>query len=438
VTHPGDEQLVESFVERGQRDLAVMTERQLDEGWERLQGSEAGAPRPQRRPFWTGARFATALAAAAVAVVVYRFAIPRPDSSLRYSLEGAVASTTNKITSAANAGSRLRFTDDSRIDLAALTTVSVDAVAESGAQVALVDGVIDVFVKPRPHSAWTFTAGPFQVKVKGTSFRLTYSRTLQRMGLHMTSGLVEVVDPRGRATAVSAGQSVEMTADQAVTEDLRAQAPPAPPFAPVGSADLPEAQDKTPARAARANPLAEPAHRRLSVHAKDDRAEPTPDHPTSPTPAWSKLITQGRYAEVIDEAQRRGLDATLAQATAAELWSLADAARYTKRHELAREVLLAMRARFAGTEYARDASFFLGRLGEAVPGQPEAALGWYDTYLREAPRGLYASEALGREMTLLTAKDRGKASKLAKQYLERFPRGSQAELARSLLETGND
>jgi hypothetical protein len=435
VIRPGDEQLVEAFVERGQRDLAVLTAQQLDQGWDRLQSGDGGAPRPRRRPFWAGARFAMALAAAAVALVAYRFAAPRPGPSLSYSLEGAVASTTNKITSAADAGSRLQFTDDSRIDLAALTTVSVDAVAESGAQVALIDGVIDVFVKPRPHSAWTFTAGPFRVKVKGTSFRLTYSHTLQRMGLRMTSGLVEVVGPHGNATAVSAGQSVEMSADQAVASAPQGAASPAPPFAPVGSTNLPEAEDKAPIHGARANPPVEPARRRLDVLTKGDRAEPTPDRPTT---AWSKLITQGRYSDVIAEAQRRGLDATLAQATAAELSSLADAARYTKHHQLAREVLLAMRARFAGTEHARDASFFLGRLGETAPGQPEAALGWYETYLREAPSGIYASEALGREMTLLAAKDRGRASKLAKQYLERFPRGSQAELARSLLETGND
>jgi hypothetical protein len=435
VTDLRDEQLIESFVERGQRGWARITEEQLDDGWERLQRSDAVGPRLHRPIFRLRLALATALAAAALAIVAYRFVQDRPSSPLQYSLEGAVASTTNKITSAADAGSRLRFNDDSRIELGAMTTVSVDAIAERGAQVALIDGAIDVFVKPRHHSAWTFTAGPFRVKVKGTSFRLGYSATQQRMSLHMTSGTVEVTGSQGRAMVVSAGESLELSARPTVAaESARAEAP-APPLVDRSAAPLPEEPDKAPLRDVRTSPPVEAAHRRVTMHLKDAREDSATEHPPM---VWSKLVTQGRYADVIAEAQQRGLDATLAQADAADLWSLADAARYTKRHDLAREVLLAMRARFAGTERARDAAFFLGRLGEMVPGQPEAALGWYEAYLREAPRGLYASEALGREMTLLTAKDRGRASKLAKQYLERFPHGSQAELARSLVETGSD
>ena len=128
----------------------------------------------------------------------------------------------------------------------------------------------------------------------------------------------------------------------------------------------------------------------------------------------------------------------IAQATAAELASLADSARYTKRHDLARQVLLAIRARFAGSEHARDASFFLGRLAEASTSRPDAALTWYDTYLGEASHGLYASEALGREMTLLARSAPERARKVARSYLERFPRGPQAELARSLLESDSE
>ena len=150
------------------------------------------------------------------------------------------------------------------------------------------------------------------------------------------------------------------------------------------------------------------------------------------------MITDGKFAQVITDAETRGLDSVLAGASAADLSSLADAARYTKRSGLARQVLLAMRSRFPGSEAARDASFFLGRLGEGAPGQPDAALGWYETYLREAPRGLYASEALGREMTLLAPRSHERAKKLAKQYLERFPHGPEADLARSLLEAGDD
>jgi TolA-binding protein len=160
------------------------------------------------------------------------------------------------------------------------------------------------------------------------------------------------------------------------------------------------------------------------------------NEPSEPAPvAWSKLLAKGDFASVITEAERRGIGATIAQSSAADLSSLADAARYTKRYDLARQVLLTMRSRFAGAEHARDASFFLGRLAEAVPDRSESALGWYETYLREAPRGLYASEALGREMALLAQHSPERARKVAGQYLARFPQGPQAELARSLLES---
>jgi hypothetical protein len=150
--------------------------------------------------------------------------------------------------------------------------------------------------------------------------------------------------------------------------------------------------------------------------------------------AWSGRVAKGDFAGVVADAERRGLDTAVAEASAAELAALADAARYTKRPQLALKVLLALRARFAGSDPAKDAAFFLGRLAETAPGRPASALDWYDTYLRESPGGLYASETLGREMTLLADSAPARARKVARAYLERFPQGPQAGLARSLLE----
>jgi hypothetical protein len=150
---------------------------------------------------------------------------------------------------------------------------------------------------------------------------------------------------------------------------------------------------------------------------------------------------------VVKDAERRGLDATLASASAAELTSLADAARYTRHNDLARQALLGLRARFPGTVRASDAAFFLGRLAEqpssSSPSSPSsspgsasgAALSWYETYLRESEHGPYAGEALGREIAMFARTDRARAQKAAQIYLERFPHGTQAELAKSLLES---
>ena len=71
---------------------------------------------------------------------------------------------------------------------------------------------------------------------------------------------------------------------------------------------------------------------------------------------------------------------------------------------------------------------------EVGPASSDAALTWYDTYLAEASRGPYASEALGRKLTLLVHRDPQLAHKTAHSYLQRFPEGNQAELARSVVQ----
>jgi hypothetical protein len=150
------------------------------------------------------------------------------------------------------------------------------------------------------------------------------------------------------------------------------------------------------------------------------------------------LMAQGDFAGVVKDAERRGFDATLASSSPAELTLLSDAARYTHRSDLARQALLGLRARFPGTDRARDAAFFLGRLAETPASSSSAALSWYDTYLDESVHGPYAGEALGRELSLLAHTDRARARKTAQVYLERFPHGTQSELAKSLVQSASE
>ena len=65
---------------------------------------------------------------------------------------------------------------------------------------------------------------------------------------------------------------------------------------------------------------------------------------------------------------------------------------------------------------------------------PREALRWLSTYLAEAPRDVYASEALGRKL-LVVQKLEGTlaARRVAREYVERFPSGAYAPTARSLL-----
>jgi TolA-binding protein len=128
------------------------------------------------------------------------------------------------------------------------------------------------------------------------------------------------------------------------------------------------------------------------------------------------------------------LKATLDKASSDDLLALADAARYRRRMDLARDALLAERRRFPDSPRALDAAFLLGRVEEASDSGIRRALEWYDAYLMRAPTGTYASEALGRKMTL-TSKLEGpaRARPVAEEYLRRFPSGTYAGPARAFM-----
>jgi hypothetical protein len=191
-----------------------------------------------------------------------------------------------------------------------------------------------------------------------------------------------------------------------------------------------------PATVEAAPPLVEPAASHASPASARRRApQAERGQAARQSGRWGRLIAQGEFAAVVKDAETQGLDATLAGASAADLTALADAARYIRRTDLARQALLGLRARFPGTARAGDAAFFLGRLAESPVSSASAAVAWYETYLAESGRGPYAGEALGREIALLSRTDRARAQKAAETYLERFPHGTQAELAKSLLES---
>jgi hypothetical protein len=434
MLRPEDDRLVDALVERARQGVGLISQEQLDDGWEQLQAPLTAAPlpaprRPPARAWLLG--FATASTLACIALLGYRLLPPAAAPALRYIVEGAAQSSGTAIAAAPGQQASLRFSDDSRVVLASATKLAVTSTDARGASLVLVDGSIEVEVKHRPSTSWQFMAGPFRVKVRGTAFRLGFAAERGYFTLHMTNGLVEVFAPTDRTIAVGAGESLELFAAPPTAPTAAATVSQPAAAAPVAPEREPDSTLPGTAPAGGKGEAARLPARKGNTHSSD-RGETGAN--LAPL-AWSELVASGRFSAVVADAEQRGLGVIIARASAAELSSLADAARYTKRSDLARQVLLAVRARFAGSEHARDASFFLGRLAESTTRQSEAALGWYDTYLGEAPRGIYASEALGREMTLLARSAPARARAIANTYLERFPRGPQADLARSLLES---
>jgi hypothetical protein len=422
------QKLVDSVADATRSDIGEMSPEQLDLGWQRLERSLSDGRYPSvpivgAAPRWWLRGFALAAAALVLGFATHRLVSPRPASPLHYVLEGATLGPGETIQAGPVTPASLVFSDDSRIRLAPRSRVSVLALDSHGSRVALADGELDVQVQHRPDTSWRFEAGPFRINVRGTSFHLTFEAERGRLALQMLTGVVEARGPSDdRVFTLRAGESLELFA---------APGPKPAPAAPAGS----QASGK--AEAVAPQPLPEPATPRLSPPparhraAQVERAEVVAPE----SGRWARLIAQGEFTTVVKDAENRGLDATLASASAADLTSLADAARYTRHDGLARRALLGVRARFPGTARAGDAAFFLGRLAELPPSSSGAALGWYDTYLGESGRGPYAGEALGREISLLSHTDRVRARKAAQIYLERFPHGTQADLAKSLLES---
>jgi TolA-binding protein len=94
--------------------------------------------------------------------------------------------------------------------------------------------------------------------------------------------------------------------------------------------------------------------------------------------------------------------------------------------------LTALRQRFPGPS-ASEAAFLLGRLHEKR-GSFVTALGFYDSYLREAPTGPFAAEALGGKLRAVRASQgRAAAQPWAREYLQRFPKGVHVDTAREIL-----
>jgi hypothetical protein len=157
-----------------------------------------------------------------------------------------------------------------------------------------------------------------------------------------------------------------------------------------------------------------------------------PTNTGAASPDWAAMLANGEFEAIVRQAERRGIDDCIATANSSEIATLADAARYSRHDDIARQALLAERARFPASSAARDAAFLLGRLEETLK-NPTAGIDWYDRYVRENPGGTYGSEAMGRKMMLIEqVAGAPQARAAATDYLSHFPDGPYSAKARAL------
>ena len=316
----------------------------------------------------------------------------------------------------------VRFSDGSELVVEPAASTEVASIDPHGADIRLRRGQLRLDVAKRAGADWNVLAGAYRVHVTGTSFSVALAEGGERLDVEMFSGTVRVSGPLiERELEVTRAQRLRIDqkhgrvaiepAGSASTARAKLDEPPAEAaFAEEQTPDAAAPPVETPAREA-------PARAHRARHAKA---------------SWSSLVSEGQFARVLDAAQTRGLEVVYQRGSLADLEALADAARYAQRASVARDALLALRARFAKTKPAKQAAFLLGRVVEDE--SAASALEWYDRYLAEEPRGVHASQALGRRMLILYRKgDTDQAASTARDYLVRFPKGPHAASARKIV-----
>jgi hypothetical protein len=386
----------------------------------RLELALSAHPRPRRALTVAFALTATA----ATVLLALRWHQSAPSIGFRVVPETGVAHATQDLGSAG----RIDFSDGSRVSVAAEASASVTSIDARGARIRLDRGHLSANIVHLPQASWSIAAGPYQVLVTGTAFDMNWSPDAQTLELWLRQGSVLVKGPSaGQGLAVVAGQHVLASATSGqIVLDALVPAAAAPP--PAVAAVEPSA------------PVAPPSERPLpamreSPHANRPSPVPRSSSP-EPTLTWPQALARGEFQRVLDEAERRGIDDVLSRATSADLAALADAARYGRRNDLARQTLLAQRRRFPQTSAGRDAAFFLGTLDESRTGRDAEtnALEWYGRYLAENPTGSYGGQALGRRLVLFDSlHDRVAAREAAASYLAKFPAGPYAGKAQRIV-----
>jgi TolA-binding protein len=279
---------------------------------------------------------------------------------------------------------------------------------------------------PGSNRHWSVEVGPFLVTVKGTIFNIAWDPSGERFELKLKKGKVLVSGPvsggdlslrAGQRLVVNLAKAETVITDEQVAESAHGGADTSTVLVERPVAPMPSLAETNPSGSNRS-----PAPISSGITKVDASRR------------WVDELARGHWDRILEDVERAGLEASLNSASSADLFALADAARYRRRPDLARAALLAERRRFPDSSRALDAVFLLGRVEESRANGTARAITWYDEYLSKAPSGAYAAEALGRKMTL-TREVSGpvRAQPIAEEYLRRFPKGSYAGTARALL-----
>jgi hypothetical protein len=332
-------------------------------------------------------------------------------------------------------GLPLRFSDGSLVTLDRGARVQVLALDRDGASLQIDSGRAEVNVHHRAHTRWLLRAGSFEVKVTGTRFSIDWQDKAQALTVMMTEGTVEVRGhhlPGGSPIIVTKGQRFRASAREPHWTLDSPEAVSAPRVVAMADAErgvAPDGERGPPSLAAAPTTPAAPGEAPAGA--------PLPPA-TSFSPragalgarSWQTLAAAGHYQEALAVAERMGFSRSCRRLGADAVVELGDVARLAQDVPRAEEAYRAARRRFPRTDRP---AFAMGLIAFDQRKDFRRAARWFDTYLRDYPRGPLAREAAGRAMDAWNrAGDRTLASRAARDYLKRAPEGPYAPLARQI------
>ena len=317
--------------------------------------------------------------------------------------------------------SHLSFRDGSRMELAPEGAIRVLEVGDHGATVNLEHGRVQADIVPRPGNDWQMTAGPFTVHVIGTRFAVDWDVSKGQLTVAVDRGRVAVWGSFISRREVDAGH--RLIADVRASSVVESGAPTK--TAPVEKSSEAVAITELPMVA---EASARPAEISISSRPSGSLA------PNTIKPTWHQLSNAGHFREAFAEAESSGFDSICAASSASDLLVLGDVARLAGQPGRARQAFLAVRARFPQDSRRVAAAFSLGKVAFDQLGDSAQAVDWFRICLREQPDGTLAREAHGRLMESLKRLGNLEAARqAATEYLNKYPSGPHAAVARSIL-----
>jgi tetratricopeptide (TPR) repeat protein len=204
-----------------------------------------------------------------------------------------------------------------------------------------------------------------------------------------------------------------------------------PASAPNGSGEAQPAEGQPPTGAP---PAEQPAPEAAAATAATPSFRITPPRAAHPVDrrdrTWIELQQASRYREALAAAERVGFSGLCGRLDAGELIALGDVARLAGNPTRAEEAYLAARRR----DPRLDRSVFaLGLVAFEHRRRYNEAATWFAQYVESYPKGELVTEAAGRLIeSWQRAGKPDEAKKAARSYLEKYPSGPHAALARQI------